>query len=206
MRAAALCAGLAAISISISSAARAEDIPFDARMPVRAGFAYTGISRAPAFSFSWGVDVDVAQISRRLAFTTVLDFDAEARPELSDKDPLSAFSEIGLGAGLFYVTEGSVGLGFETTFSMTFDAKDLAGGGLMTRAFVIPFYVPLNEAAKSHADRFGAWVRSSLSLWVLGRVDWTKDGNGGTVAFGGAIDVMRIFFLPYLELLTTKLR
>jgi hypothetical protein len=173
---------------------------------VRAGFAYTGISRAPAFSFSWGIDVDVAQISKRLAFTGVLDFDAEARPELSDKDPLSAFSALGLGAGLFYVTDGSVGLGFETTVSLTFDAQDLAGAGLMTRAYVIPFYVPLNEAVKTHADHFAAWVRSSLSLWVLGRVDWTKDGNGGTFAFGGAIDVMRIFFLPYLDLLSNKLR
>ncbi len=204
MRRAALCAGL--LFFSIAAPARAEDMPFDARMPVRAGFAYTGISRAPAFSLSWSIDVDVAQISKRLAFTSVLDFDAEARPELSDKDPLSAFSAIGLGAGLFYVTEGSVGLGFETTFSLTFDAQDLAGAGLMTRAFVIPFYVPLNEAVKTHADHFAAWVRSSLSLWVLGRVDWTKDGNGGTFAFGGAIDVMRIFFLPYLDLLSNKVR
>lgn len=204
MNRAALCAGLALLAIAPS--ARAEDIPFDVRMPVRAGFAYTGITRAPAFSFSWGLDVDLAQITKRLAVTAVLDFDAEARPELSDQDPLSSFSAIGLGAGLFYVTEGSVGLGFETTLSGTLDAKDIAGAGVMTRAFVIPFYVPLSEAVKSHTDKFSAWVRSSLSFWVLGRVDWTKDGNGGTLAFGGSIDVMRIFFLPYLELLTTKLR
>ncbi len=201
-------AGCAAalVVLAVAPLARAEDPSFDLRAPLRAGFAYTGITRAPAFSLSLGLEADIAHITSRLAVSAVLDFDSATRPELSDKDPLSAFTALGLGAGLFYVTDGSVGLGFETTVSATLDAKDLVGAGLMTRAFVIPFYMSVEDATKSNADRFAAWVRSALSIWALARVDWTADGNGGSFAFGGSVDMMRIFFLPYLELLTKKLR
>ncbi len=192
--------------LALASVAQADEISLDARMPMRAGFAYTGISRAPAFSYSFGLAADVAHVTDRLAVTVAFDFDSENRPELSEKDPLSSFAAVGLGGGLFYLTAGSVGLGFESTVSLTLDANDVAGAGLMTRAFVIPFYMSLADAVKPRADRFAAWVRSSLSIWVLGRVDWTKDGNGGTFAFGGSVDLMRVFFLPYLELITKKLR
>jgi hypothetical protein len=201
-------AGCAAalVALAIAPLARADEPSFDLRAPMRAGFAYTGITRAPAFSFSLGLEADIAHVTRRLAITAVLDFDSASRPELSDKDPLSSFSALGVGAGLFYVTDGSVGLGFETTVSATFDAKDVAGAGVMTRAYVIPFYMSVEDAIKPRADRFAAWVRSSLSVWALARADWTSDGNGGSFAFGGAVDLMRVFFLPYLELLTKKLR
>ena len=202
MKRAALAAGL--LALAMARPARAEET-FDARMPVRAGFAFTDISNGPAFSFSWAIEADIARITHHLHLTALFDFDAETRLDLSDQDPISSFGAIGAGLGLFYVTEGSVGIGIDTAFSVTFDAKDLAGGGLMARAYLIPYYVPLSEAVRSHRDRFGAWVRSSLSLWAMARVDFTRDGNGGTYAFGGAIDLMRVLFLPYIELLTKKL-
>jgi len=193
----------------IATPARAEELPFDVRdvrSPVRAGFAYTGLSRSPAFSLSWALEVDIARLSKRLGVTGVFDFDSHVRPDLSEKDPLSSFAMIGGGFGFYYVTDGDVGLGFATTLGPSFDAQDLTGFAFETRAYLIPYYVPINEAAKRSGDHFSAWVRSSFSFWVSARVDFTREGDGTTIAFGGALDIMRIFFLPYVTVLTKALR
>jgi hypothetical protein len=177
------------------------------RAPVRAGFAYTALSRAPAFALSWAIELDAAKLSRRMSLTAVLDFDGHVRPDLPDKDPRSSFSMLGAGAGFFYRSDGDVGFGFATTVGPSFDANDIAGAAFEVRAYLIPYYARLDDGAKRiGSDHFGAWVRSSFSFWVSARVDFTADGNGTTLAFGGAIDVMRILFLPYLNVLTTKLR
>jgi hypothetical protein len=199
---------VAALAIAVLTAgrARADDLTPDLRMPVRAGFAYSGIMRAPAASLSLGLDFDAVAIAPRLALTLVGDFDATARPDLPEDDPLSSLGGIGLGAGLFYVTEGRVAFGIESTAWTTFDAKNLVGAGVATRAYLIPYYVPMLKAATGRGDRFGAWVRSAISVWVMGRVDFTSDGNGGTLAFGAALDLARIFVLPYAELITTRFR
>lgn len=194
-----------AMTLAIARPASADDL--DMRAPLRYGFAYTGITRAPAMSLSFGLEVDVAHITRRLSLTLVGDLESNSRPDLPDQDPLSSFGGFGEGVGLFYVTEGDVAFGLESTLWLTFDAHDLVGAGLATRAYVIPFYVPVEEAARrSGTDHFSAWVRSSLSVWVMARTDFTSDGNGPTIAFGASVDVLRIFFLPYLMTLSNKLR
>ena len=185
----------------LAPAARADDFTMDLRAPVRAGYAYTGITRAPAFSLSFGADVDVARVAKGLALTLVIDTEANARPDLPDEDRLSSFGGFGAGAGLFYLTEGQVGFGIESVAWATFDSQDLVGGGLSTRFYVIPFYVPMEAAGERDGDHFSAWVRSSVSFWVMGRVDWTSDGNGATVAAGISLDVGRILFLPYFAAL-----
>ena len=195
-----------AIVFAFATPARAEDPSFDVRSPVRAGFAYTALTRSPAFGLSWAIELDAAQLTKRLAVTGVLDFDSHVRPDLPDKDPRSAFSMIGGGFGFFYVSDGDVGVGFATTLGPSFDAQDITGFAFETRAYLIPYYVSIAEGAKRTGDHFGAWVRSSLSFWVSARLDFTGDGNGTTLAFGGAIDVMRIFFLPYVTALTKALR
>ncbi len=195
-----------AIAATITTSAHAEDISFDVRSPVRAGFAYTALSRSPAFGLSWAFELDLARISHRLAVTGVLDFDSYVRPDLPDKDPRSSFAMLGGGVGFFYVSDGDVGVGFATTLGPSFDSQDLAGFAFETRAYLIPYYVSINEAGKHDGDHFGAWVRSALSFWVSARVDFTSAGNGTTLAFGGALDVMRIFFFPYVTALTKALR
>ena len=192
--------------VAFAAHAQAEDIPFDLRTPVRVGFAYTGLSHGPALSFSWGAELDALRITKRLAVTGVFDFDSTSRLDLSEKDPLSSFAAVSLGGGFFYVSDGDVGFGFATTIGPAFDAHDIAGVSFATRVYIVPFYVPLAEGAKSHSDHFSAWVRSSLSFWASARVDFTSDGNGTTLAFGGAIDITRLIFLPYVDLLVRKIR
>lgn len=192
--------------VSFAAPARAEDLSFDVRAPVRAGFAYTALTRSPAFGLSWAIELDAAHISKRLAVTGVLDFDSHVRPDLPDKDPRSAFAMIGGGFGFFYVTDGDVGVGFAATLGPSFDAQDIAGFAFETRAYLIPYYVSIDQGARRTSDHFGAWVRSSLSFWVSARLDLTTDANGTTLAFGGAIDVMRLFFMPYMSALTKALR
>jgi hypothetical protein len=199
-------AGVFAIVIALSTPARAEDINFDTRSPLRGGFAYTALSRSPAFGLAWGIELDAIHVTKRLAVTGVIDFDSHIRPDLPDKDPRSAFSLLGFGAGFFYVSDGDIGVGFATTLGPSFDANDITGFAFETRAYLIPYYVSISEAAKRTGDHFGAWVRSSLSFWVSARLDFTGDGNGTTLAFGGAIDVMRLFFMPYITALTKVLR
>ncbi len=193
-----------AASCALASHARADE--FDVRMPVRYGFAYTNITNAPAMSFSFGIDVDVVHVTPQLILQLVGDLESNARPDLSDQDPLSSFGGFGFGGGLFYLTEGEVGIGADATAWFTFDAQDLVGGGFAARAYVYPFYMRMENAIKRDADRMAAWVRSSLSLWVMARMDFTSDGNGPTFAFGASVDLLRIFFLPYLTLLTNKLK
>ncbi|HEX4517469.1 MAG TPA: hypothetical protein VH054_28180 [Polyangiaceae bacterium] len=199
-------AGAFAFALLTTTAARAEEISFDFRSPVRAGFAYTALSRAPAFDLSWSLELDLARLSRRLAVTGVLDFDSHVRPDLPDKDPRSSFAMIGGGFGFFYVSDGAVGVGFAATLGPSFDSQDITGFAFETRAYLIPYYVSFNDAVQRGGDHFGAWVRSSLSFWVSARLDFTNDANGSTLAFGGAIDVMRIFFMPYVTALTKALR
>ena len=199
-------ARVAAILLAFAAPARAEDFSFDVRAPVRAGFAYTALSRSPAFGLSWALELDAIHISKRLALTGVLDFDSHVRPDLPDKDPFASFSMIGFGAGFFYVSDGDIGFGFATTLGPSFDSQDIAGFAFETRAYLIPYYVSMNEAVRRTGDHFGAWVRSSLSFWVSARLDFTGDANGTTLAFGGAIDVMRLFLLPYVTALTKVLR
>jgi len=196
----------AAMVLALASPARADDPSLDVRAPLRAGFAYTALSRSPAFGFSWAIELDAARITKRLALTAVVDFDSHVRPDLPDKDPRSAFSMIGAGAGFFYVSDGDVGFGFVTTLGPSFDSQDIAGFAFETRAYLIPYYVSIEEAGRRGGDHFGAWVRSSLSFWVSARLDFTGDGNGTTLAFGGALDVMRLFFMPYATALTKALR
>jgi hypothetical protein len=193
-----------ALVVLLTTPAEARD-EIDLRGPVRFGFAYTALSRAPAFTWSWGLEADLIHVTPRLAFTAAFDFDTAARPDLPDKDPRSAFSDLGLGAGFFYCTEGDIGFGATTTVSITFNAQDVTGASFATRFYVIPFYLNINESVR-HMDNFGMWVRSSLSFWVSGRLSFTGDGNGTTLGFGGSVDIMRIFFLPYLDFLMKKLR
>lgn len=201
----AACAACAfAALIATTPAARADD--FDVRMPVRYGFAYTNMTNAPEMSFSFGIDVDVLRVTPQLSFQLIADLESNLRPDLPDQDPLSSFGGFGFGFGLFYLTEGEVGIGADATAWFTFDAHDLVGGGFGARAYVYPFYMRMENAIKRDTDRMGAWVRSSLSLWVMARTDFTSDGNGSTFAFGASVDLLRIFFLPYLTLLTNKLR
>jgi hypothetical protein len=195
-----------ALAMLVATSARADEISFDVRSPLRAGFAYTALTRAPAFGLAWAIELDAIRITKRLAVTGVFDFDSHVRPDLPDKDPRSAFSMLGLGAGFFYVSDGDIGFGFATTVGPSFDAQDITGIALESRAYLIPYYVSINEAAKRNGDHFGAWVRSSLSFWISARLDFTGDGNGTTLAFGGSIDVMRLFFMPYVTAITKAMR
>lgn len=197
---------LALAFVLAPSVARADDFVLDARFPVRAGFAWSGLTRAPAFALSLSTEADVARLAPRLALTIALDVDSFTRPDLPSEDPRSSFGGIGAGVGLFWVTEGDVAFGIESSPSVVFDNKDLVGGGFSARAFVVPFYVPLERATKGGGDTFGAWVRSAISLWVEGRADFTSDGNGGSFAFGASFDVARIIFLPYIFALEKMLR
>jgi hypothetical protein len=196
--------------LAAADASAGDDIVIDARMPLRFGFAYTGITRGPAMSFSWGGDVDVAHVTRRLTFQVVVDAEINSRLDLPDTNPASSFTGLGVGAGLFYVTEGRVGLGFESVASLVFDAKELVGGGLSTRAYVYPFYLGLHDAIEHKQGRVSSWVKSAIAIWVMARVDWAAaDGRGATLAFGASFDLMRFFFLPYidaLDALKTKAR
>ena len=184
------------VAVLVTTASAKADIP-DFRSPVRFGFAYTTITQAPEVSLSWGLALDVAHLSRRLTVQLVGEAENNARPELPDSNPVSAFSDVGVGAGLFYVTEGEIALGFDVTSSLTFDASNLAGGGLALRAYVYPFYMRLDDAIAAHERRFVFWVRGSIALWGMARVDWTGDGNGGTFAFGVSLDLFRFFLAPY---------
>ena len=180
--------------------------PLDFRVPVRAGFAYTELSRAPAFSLSMGAEADVARITSNLAFTLVGDIEANARPDLPEKDPRSSFGSLGFGGGLFYCGESSVGFGIESTVSFSFDSQDLVGAGFGTRIYVVPFYVRFAKALNQHGDTFSAWVRSAFSVWVSARMDFTSDGSGATLAFGASLDFVRIFLMPYTNALVKVLR
>ena len=182
--------------------ARGDDDKIDVRAPLRFGFAYTGITNAPELSFSMGLDVDVLHITRDLTFQVALDIEANSRPDLPDQDPLSSFGGIGVGAGLFYMTDGDVGLGFDVIASLTFDAQNLVGAGFGTRAYVYPFYMRADAAGARRANPMSAWVRSAISIWAMARVDFTSDGNGATVAFGASLDLFRIFVLPYVTALS----
>ncbi len=194
------------LSASLTTAARADDVIIDVRAPVRYGFAYTTLTRGPAMSFSWGVAADLVRITRDLTFQLVFDFESWTRLDLDEKDPRSSFSSIGLGGGLFYVGEAQVALGIETVLGMTLDVNTVVGGGVSTRLYVYPFYMRFGDAMKHKTGRFTAWVKSSFSFWAMGRIDWTDDGNGLTLAFGGAVDIARIIFAPYIELLGKKIR
>jgi len=197
---------LAAALGTAAGSARADDFVMDMRAPMRAGFAYTGLTRGPALSLSLGLDVDVLPITRRLAFTLVGDVEANSRLDLPEDDPRSAFGGFGAGAGFFYVTDEHVAFGLESVAWATFDNQNVVGGGFSTRAYLIPFYVSIERAANATGDRFGAWVRSALSVWVMGRADWTSDGNAGTLAFGASFDLARILFLPYFFALRKVMR
>ena len=194
-----------ALVATTTTAARADDPP-DVRSPVRFGFAYTSITQAPEVSLSWGLALDVAHLSERLTVQLVGEAEVHSRPDLPDSNPVSSFSDVGIGAGLFYVTEGEIGFGFDVTTSLTFDANDLVGGGLAFRTYFYPFYMRLRDALAQHQRRFVFWARSSIALWGMARVDWTGDGNGGTFAFGVSVDLFRFFFVPYLLAVTETLK
>lgn len=189
----------------VTGAAHADDIP-DVRSPTRFGFAYTGITRAPEASLSWGLEMDVVHVTQRLTVQLVADAEVNSRPDLPDTNPVSSLSDVGAGAGLFYVTSGNVAVGFDATAALTFDANDLVGGGFGVRAFVYPFYMTLADSLAERHRGFAWWAKSSIALWAMARVDWTGDGNGGTVAFGVSLDLVRIFFVPYVEALTTAFK
>ncbi len=189
-------------SVTSRDDARGDNDNFDVRAPLRFGFAYTGITNAPEMSFSLGLDVDVLHLTRDLTFQLAFDIEANSRPDLPDQDPLSSFGGIGIGAGLFYMTDGDVGLGFDVTTSLTFDAQNVVGGGFGARAYVYPFGMRAEAAAARHANPMSAWVRSAISIWAMARIDFTTDGNGATVAFGASLDLFRIFVLPYVTALS----
>jgi hypothetical protein len=104
------------------------------------------------------------------------------------------------------VTEGDVGLGFDGTGGATFDATQIAGGGLGVRAWVYPYYLRMSDVVGRTPKRFAVLAASSIALWAMARVDWTSDGRGGTVGFGVSLDVARIFFVPYVEVLTSRFK
>jgi hypothetical protein len=197
----------AALVLAATPTARADGLEIvDVRLPARFGFAYTGITEAPAMSLSAGIGVDIMHLTKRLTFQVVFDSEANSRLDLPDTDARSSFGGLALGAGLFYVTEGAIGLGFESTTWLTFDAVQLVGSGFATRAYVYPFYLSIEDATKHHGERFVTLAKSSIALWVMGRVDWADDGRGGTLAFGVSLDLARIFFVPYFEALMTKFK
>ena len=197
---------LALALLAAPRAARADDFVFDARLPVRAGFVYSGLTRGPAFGLGMSAEVDVLRVAPRVALTLAFDADSVSRLDLPEKDPRSSFGNVGIGLGIQWVTSSRVAFAVESAPGLTFDATDLGGGGFEARATLVPFYVPLDEALRATRDRFGAWVRSAFSFWVQGRVDWTSDGNGGSLAFGAAVDLARVFVLPYAYALQQVLR
>ena len=180
------------------SLARADDFLLDGRFVTRVGFAYSGVTRGPALSFSTGIEADILRITPRVALTVFFDADSTTRLDLPDQDPRAGLGNLGLGVGIFYVSDGNVAFGLASAPSMAFDNDDVIGVGFSTRATLYPFYVPMSEAASSSSDHFAAWVRSALSVWVLARADFTGDGNGGTLAFGVSFDLGRLMILPEL--------
>ena len=189
--------------LALTCAAHADDL--DLRAPMRLGYVYTHITRAPEVSVAWGAEADVTHISKNLTFQLVLDVDTSTRPELPDSDPVSAFTLLAVGAGLHFVSDGNVALGFSVTSGITFDAAQLVGGGFAVRAYVYPFYLRIEELTGS-PQRFTTLVASSLAMWLMGRVEWTGDGNGATVGFGVSLDLVRFFILPYVDALKKKFR
>jgi len=174
---------------------RRTEFMVDMRMPVRYGFAYSGVVGAPEVSYSLGIDVDVAPITKNLTLDLALDFESNAEPQISSDDRRSSIGDVALGAGVFYLTDADVAFGVDVTCSITYDLRDVVGAGFAARAYVYPFYVRIADWAEKK-DVMTA-VRSSFSFWVLARAYVTHDGNGPIVAFGGAFDLVRIFALPY---------
>ena len=197
---------LAAAALFATPVARADDFTMDMRMPARVGFDYSGMTRGPALAFGTSVEVDVLRVAPRVALTLAVDVDSATRLDLPEDDPRASLGSVGAGLGIFWVTPGRVGFGVESAPCVVFDDAAVVGGGFEARATLVPFYVPLDEAMKTTRDRFGAWVRSAFSFWVQGRVDWTSDGNGGSLAFGAAVDLARIFVLPYAFAIQKVLR
>ncbi len=193
-----------AFAMAIAGTARADDLPFDLRAPVRAGYAYTGITRGPAFELSWGTEVELARLTKRLSFHAMLDLDSVTRLDLPSEQVNSGFAGIGGGAGLFYLTDGGVGLGFDACAYATLDQKDLVGAGFGAHAYVYPFYQRAEDSLRHRGGLLASYIESAIAIWAMARVDWTDVGNGGTVAFGMSIDLVRAFFLPYIDLLTGR--
>jgi hypothetical protein len=185
--------------VLVAGSARAEDFTLDVRFPTRVGFVYSGVTRGPAFSFSSAIEADVARVAPRVALTVFVDADSTSRLDLPDQDPRAGFGNVGAGVGIFYVSRGSVAFGIESAPSLAFDSQDVVGVGFSTRATLFPFYVSFSEALDTRHDTFSAWVRSGISLWVLARVDFTADGNGGSLGFGVSFDLARMLFMPYAQ-------
>jgi hypothetical protein len=179
---------------------------FDIRMPTGAGYAYSGITRAPVASVWQGGAIDAAHITHRLSVQLVTDAVINSQPELADDNPVSSFTIVDVGTGLFYVTDGDVGFGFDVTAGLTFDAQQLVGGGFGIRAYVYPFYLRIERALSRDAEPFIVLAQSSIALWAMARVDWTANGRGGTVGFGASFDLMRLFFVPYVRFISEKFR
>ncbi len=202
----ALFAGAAALAVTARTARAEDGLPFDLRAPARAGFAYTGISRGPAFELSWGVEIELVRLTKRLSFHALLDLDSVTRVDLPADQRNSAMSGIGGGAGLFYLTDGGVAFGFDAVTYATFDAKDISGAGFGAHAYVYPFYQRAEDSLKHKGGLVASYIESAISIFVYGRVDWTAAGNGGTLAFGVGIDLVRALFMPYADLLTGRWR
>lgn len=176
------------------------------RSPTRAGFAYTGITRGPAFDLALGFEIEALRLTRRLSFEVVGDIDDVDRVDLPVEQPNSSMTGMGLGAGLFYLTDVGIAFAFDAVAYGTLDQTDLVGGGFGAHAYVYPFYQRLQDSVKHRGGLVVSYLASAISLWVFARVDWTDVGNGGTLAFGASFDLTRAFLLPYLDALTGRLR
>lgn len=201
MRRSALFALIAALA-STNEIARADELPFDLRAPVRAGFAYTVVTRGPAFDSSFGAEVELLRLTKRLSLYALFDFDSVTRLDLPSEQANSSLGGVGGGAGLFYLTDGGVAFGFDAVTYASFDQSDLVGGGIGAHAYIYPFYQRASDSIRHHGGLLASYVESAIALWAFARVDWTDVGNGGTFAFGVSIDLVRAFFIPYLDLLT----
>jgi len=202
----ALSALVIAAGLASARAASADEVPFDLRSPVRAGFAYTGVTKGPALDFSWGVEVELWRLTRRLSLHALADFDSVTRLDLPSEQANSSIGGMGAGAGLFYLTDGGVAFGLDVVAYATFDQHDFVGGGLGAHAYLYPFYQRAEDSIRHRGGLLASYVESAISIWVFARADWTDVGNGGTLAAGVAIDLVRAFLLPYVDLLAGRWR
>lgn len=212
----------------LAHAAHAKDdelhVPWDGRMPVRIGGGYSGLHDGAGLSISFEAAFIGREMFSRVHPQVVLGIDGVRGTDIptvlpDDKGVPTSFgfpkSLVGITTGLGVFIGRTDGFAVSIVFApgaalgslpgkKKGDSIPTVGVGLLGRIEIIPWFLSMHRDEDDDDDRpaFGRWILSSLSFYVVTRMDWVEtpiSTNGAYFGGGIGVDIARLLVGPFLR-------
>ena len=176
----------------------------DVRMPVRMGWGYSALYRAPAYDFGFEGQASFVELTESMwlhvnfgesaVLPAVVRREGQRRP---------GFFGVDLGLGLSRYAPGGPAFFVSATTGPRWDSQDRGfrpdGFGVTGRAEVYPFFMSIPEIVDERPRWFRGMFLSGLHLWVSTRYDRITGRHGNTFAGGIGLDLGRAVIVPILR-------